>query len=142
CLAMNARLAASRSPVAAMRPASDGESTVPGQIALQRTPLPTKSAATDFVNPMTAAFVAPYTQRFGIPLMLEAIEATLTIDPPSRSSMPGRTDLIVRYIEVTLRSNDRAQSSGAHSRIVPWCTNPATFTRMLMPGHRFAMASH
>jgi hypothetical protein len=42
-----------------MRPASDGESTVPGQIALHRMPLPTKSAAIDFVNPITAALLAP-----------------------------------------------------------------------------------
>ena len=41
-LARDERLpAASRSPDAAMRPASEGESTVPGQIALQRMPLVT-----------------------------------------------------------------------------------------------------
>src|SRR5262245_8411155 len=100
---MNARRAASRSPVAAMRPASDGESTVPGQSALQRTPLPTKSAATDLVKPMTAAFVAPYTQRLGMPLILDAIDEMLTMDPLSRSSMRGRTERMVRYIEVTFR---------------------------------------
>ena len=40
-----------------MRSRSDGDSTVPGQIALQRTPRVTKSAATDLVRPTTAAFV-------------------------------------------------------------------------------------
>src|SRR5689334_6457799 len=116
---MKARRAASRSPVAAIRPASDGESTVPGQIALQRMPLPTKSAATDFVKPITAALLAPYTQRLGMPLMLDAIDATLTIDPPPRSSIRGSTERIVRYIEATFRSNERVHSSGGHSRIVP-----------------------
>jgi hypothetical protein len=42
-----------------MRACSDGLSTVAGQIALQRMPLVTKSAATDLVIPMTAALVAP-----------------------------------------------------------------------------------
>jgi hypothetical protein len=37
----------------------EGVSTVPGQIALQRMPWPTKSAETDFVRPITAALVAP-----------------------------------------------------------------------------------
>ena len=40
-----------------IRSSSDGVCTVPGQIALQRIPCPTKSAATDFVSPMTAALV-------------------------------------------------------------------------------------
>jgi len=42
-----------------MRSPSDGVSTVPGAIALQRMPLPTKSAATDLVSPTTAALLAP-----------------------------------------------------------------------------------
>ena len=42
-----------------MRAASDGDATVPGQIALQRMPRVTKAAATYFVNPITAAFDAP-----------------------------------------------------------------------------------
>ncbi len=96
----------------------------------------------DFVNPMTAALVAPYTQRFGMPLMLEAIDDTLTIAPPPRSSMRGSTERIVRYIEPTLRSKERVHSSGGHSSIEPWCTNPATLTRMLMSGHCVPMASH
>ena len=44
---------------AAMRSRSEGDSTVPGQIALQRTPRVTKSAAIDLVMPITAALVAP-----------------------------------------------------------------------------------
>ena len=40
-----------------MRPGSDGVCTVPGQIALQRTPCVTKSAATALVMPITAALV-------------------------------------------------------------------------------------
>ena len=42
-----------------MRPSSDGLSIVPGQMALQRTPLRMKSAATALVSPITAAFDAP-----------------------------------------------------------------------------------
>ena len=38
---------------------SDGDSIVPGQIALQRMPCLMKSAATALVRPMTAAVVAP-----------------------------------------------------------------------------------
>jgi hypothetical protein len=40
-----------------MRSASDGLSTVPGQIALQRIPSPTKSAAIALVRPKTPALV-------------------------------------------------------------------------------------
>jgi hypothetical protein len=49
-------------------------STVPAQIALQRTPLPTKSAAIDLVNPITAAFVTPEARRLITPLMELATE--------------------------------------------------------------------
>ena len=44
---------------ARIRASSDGLSTVPGQIALQRMPWVMKSAATDLVRPITAAFDAP-----------------------------------------------------------------------------------
>ena len=56
---MNALRAASGSSKAAMRWLSDGVSTVPGHTVLQRMPWPTKSMATDLVNPITAALVAP-----------------------------------------------------------------------------------
>ena len=51
--------------------------------------------------------------------MLEAIDETLTIDRRLRSSIRGRTERMVRYIDVTLRSKERDHSSGGHSRIVP-----------------------
>ena len=57
--ATNAFLAASASPCAAIRSSSDGVWIVPGQIALQRMPLVTKSAATDLVSPITAALLVP-----------------------------------------------------------------------------------
>ena len=44
---------------AAMRSSSDGDSIVPGQMALQRMPCLMKSAATALVSPITAALVAP-----------------------------------------------------------------------------------
>jgi hypothetical protein len=56
---MKAARAATGSSKASMRPCSEGESTVAGQIALQRMPRPTKSLATDFVSPITAALVTP-----------------------------------------------------------------------------------
>ena len=59
CRAMKSRRAASGSSAAAIRWSRDGDCTVPGQIALQRTPRPTKSAATDLVSPITAALVVP-----------------------------------------------------------------------------------
>ncbi len=44
---------------AATRSSSEGDSMVPGQIALTRIPCRMKSAATALVSPMTAALVAP-----------------------------------------------------------------------------------
>ena len=43
----------------AMRSRSEGDSMVPGQMALQRMPRATKSAATALVRPITAALDAP-----------------------------------------------------------------------------------
>src|SRR5271154_1029828 len=60
---MKAARAATGSAMAAMRPSSDGDCTVPGQMALQRIPWVTKSCATDLVRPITAALLAPYAQR-------------------------------------------------------------------------------
>ena len=42
-----------------MRAFNEGLSTVAGQMALARMPLATKSAATDFIMPMTPALVVP-----------------------------------------------------------------------------------
>ena len=42
-----------------MRSSSEGVSMVPGQMQLQRMPLPMKSMATALVRPTTAALVAP-----------------------------------------------------------------------------------
>jgi hypothetical protein len=44
---------------AAMRPCSEGVSTVPGPMQLQRMPCLTKSAAIALVRPTTAALLAP-----------------------------------------------------------------------------------
>ena len=63
CRAMNPVRAASSDPaaaaLAAMRSSRLGVCTVPGQMALQRMPCFTKSAATDLVRPSTAALLAP-----------------------------------------------------------------------------------
>src|SRR5438445_5186092 len=108
-----------------MRCCSDGDSTVPGQIALQRILRPTKSAAIALVRPITAALLTPYANRFGAPLMLDATEDMLMIEPPPRASMPGSSAWIMRYIEVTLSCQAKSQSSLLHSRMLPACTKPA-----------------
>ena len=56
-------------------------STVPGQTALTLIPSSMKSAAIDLVIPMTAAFVVPYTNLLGTPLIEEATEDMLMIEP-------------------------------------------------------------
>jgi hypothetical protein len=71
---MNILRASTGSSYALMRSPSDGVSTVPGAIALQRMPFCTKSAATAFVSPTTAALLAPYTKRLGSPLIDPATE--------------------------------------------------------------------
>src|SRR5690242_9437179 len=105
---MNILRASTGSWNALMRSPSDGVSTVPGPIALQRMPFVTKSAAIDFVRPMTAAFDAPYTKRFGRPLTLEAIELMLMIDDarpvcPYLASIFGSVARMVTYIARTFR---------------------------------------
>jgi hypothetical protein len=53
------------------------------------------------VSPITAALLAPYAARPATPVMLEATEATLMIEPERRSSMAGSAALMVWNIEVT-----------------------------------------
>ena len=74
---------------------------------------------------MTAAFVVAYTQRLGAPLMLLAALDMLMIDPPPRSSMPGRKAWIIRAMLRTLSVQAKSHSSSLESSTVPWWTNPA-----------------
>ena len=67
--------------VPATRPRKLGVSTVPGKIALQRIPFVIKSAAIDFVRPMTAALEVEYAHRKGTPFRDEATELMLMIEP-------------------------------------------------------------
>ena len=60
----------------------------------------------------------------------DAPEATLTIEPPPFSSIPGRKARIVRCIALTLRSKEKSQSSSEQSRTLPWWTKPAQLNRM------------
>src|SRR5271156_485027 len=113
-----------------MRPSSDGDCTVPGQIALQRIPWRTKSIAIALVKPTTAALELVYTKRLGTPRTLDAIEDMLTMLPRPARSMPGRKARQVRYIDRTLRSKENSQSSSLQSRIVPWWTNPAQLNKI------------
>ena len=64
-------------------------------------------------------------KRFGAPLMLDATDATLTMDPPPAANIAGSAARMVRNIERTLRLNEKSQASSSQSRMVPWCTKPA-----------------
>src|SRR5678816_3573209 len=100
-------------------------STVPGQMALQRMPCATKSAATDLVRPMTAALVAPYAQRSGTPVMEPATDDMLMIEPARAASIAGRNARIMWYIDVTFRPNAASHCAGSMSSTVPLGTDPA-----------------
>src|SRR3954451_5328913 len=67
-----------------------------------------------------------------MPRTEDAPEAMLTIDPPPRSSMPGRNARMVRCMDLTLRSNEKSQSRSEHSSTVPWWTKPAALTSASM----------
>src|SRR5439155_22880036 len=86
-----------------------------------------KSTATNMVRPITAALVAPYTWRFGMPRTEDAPDAMLTIAPFLRLSIAGRNALMVRCIDLTLRSNEKSQSDSEQSSTQPWWTKPAQF---------------
>ena len=47
------------------------------------------------------------------------------MEPLPFASMPGRNALIVRCMDLTLRSKEKSQSSSEQSSTVPWCTKPA-----------------
>src|SRR5438105_2153396 len=64
-----------------------------------------------------------------------------TIEPWPLSSMPGRNARIVRCIDLTLRSNEKSQSSSEQSSTVPLCTKPAALSRMSVLPARLAMAA-
>ena len=57
--------------------------------------------------------------RFGAPMIDEAAEAMLMIEPVPRSSIPGIAACIVRNIEAQFRSKAKAHSSSLASRIAP-----------------------
>ena len=72
------------------------------------------------VSPITAALVAPYTNRFGAPFTEDAAEDMLMMEPPRPAdSMAGNNALVMRYIERTFRSKEKSQSFSSVSRIVP-----------------------
>src|SRR4029079_10507593 len=58
----------------------------------------------DFVRPITAAFDAPYTKRFAMPLMEPATEATLMMEPPPRLQHFRQEitdyDIVTAHIEI------------------------------------------
>ena len=82
-------------------------------------PLFTKSAATDFVSPITAALLVPYTHRAGAPLMLLAPLDMLMMLPAPRSTIPGNAARIVCVMLRTFNNHAKSQSASVESRIVP-----------------------
>src|SRR5882672_7954317 len=88
-------------------------------------PSATKSAATDFVSPMTAALVAPYAQRSATPVIELATDDMLMIEPARAARIAGRNARIMWYIEVTLRVKAASQCAGSMSSTVPMGTEPA-----------------
>src|SRR5438034_703299 len=63
-----------------------------------------------------------------MPRTEDAPDAMLTIEPLLRLSIAGRNALIVRCIDLTLRSKEKSQSSSEQSSTQPWWTKPAQFT--------------
>src|SRR5712692_3946462 len=63
-----------------------------------------------------------------MPRTEDAPDAMLTIEPLLRLSIAGRNALIVRCIDLTLRSKEKSQSSSEQSSTEPWWTKPAQFT--------------
>src|SRR6186997_2932610 len=91
---------------ACTRSSKEGDTIVPGQMALQRIPLVMKSAAT----------------ALGRPLMEDTPDDILMIEPPPFFSIAGKNALMVRCMDLTLRSKEKSQSFSEHSSTVPWCT--------------------
>ena len=60
--------------------------------------------------------------------------------PPPPASIAGRNALMVRCMDLTLRSNEKSKSSSEQSRMVPWCTKPAALSRMSILPTRLAKA--
>src|SRR5216684_2742257 len=63
-----------------------------------------------------------------MPRTEDAPDAMLTIAPFLRLSIAGRKALIVRCIDLTLRSKEKSQSCSEQSSTEPWWTKPAQFT--------------
>src|ERR1700692_2896588 len=85
----------------------------------------------DLVNPTTAALVVPYAQRLGTPFTLDAADAILMMDPPPPAIMAGSNARHRRYIDTTLSSHARINSSSLHSSTFPAWTIPARLNSTL-----------
>ena len=83
---------------------------VPGATALQRTPVPTSSAATASARASTAPLVALYSARWGSPAY-DATDAVTTTAAWSEARRCGIAAASVRAIPVTLTSSTRAHSA-------------------------------
>ena len=62
------------------------------------------------------------------------------IEPLPLASMPGRNALMVRCIDLTLRSKEKSQSFSLQSSTVPWCTKPAALNSTSTGPYFLAMA--
>ena len=78
--------------------------------------------ATDLVNPITAAFVVLYAQRFGAAFMLEATDAMLMMLPP---------ELVFSHCQIK-QHGFSTQQLGTFSVYVTWVTRHLERKNMLV----------
>ena len=94
-------------------------------------PCLTKSAAIDFVRPMIAALVVPYTNRFGAPLGAPTTEETLMMEPGLPVSTRRRdTACDTKKAARTLSDSTKSKSSTLTSTNGAGRLVPALLTRM------------
>src|SRR5438093_10086517 len=109
----------------------------PGSYAVTVTPVPSSSSASARVSCTTPAFAAPYAESPALG-RVDWPEEMFTMRPLPRSSIPGSTMRIGRYVPPTLIEMLRSQSAGSDR--ASWTTGsimPAAFTRIVAgPTHR------
>src|SRR5579872_1544200 len=127
-------MSASVYPLRAWSRASISVFTQPGQTALTRTPHPPHSTARVRVIPIKPCLETLYASRSAMPKS-PAIDATLTMLPCLRSSMPRPASRHSRNGPVRLTSSTCCQSSRVVSSAGRWKLTPALFTSTSIRPH-------
>src|SRR6266480_144880 len=102
-------------------------STNPGQTALQVTLVPSSSAATLRVKPITACLAAEYAAMYRAPAN-PATDATFTTDPCLRITIAGMNACVQRNVPVAFTASTRFQSSSVILPSGALCAVPASVT--------------